>query len=425
VLVRPRFTGLWRHREFRKLWLGTTSGILGLQVSMVALPMAAVLTLEAGPAETGFLRALETAPAILLGLLAGVWVDRQRRRPLLVAAELGRAMLLGTIPAAALLGLLRLEMLYVLAVLLGTLAILAEVAHPAFLTALVRREEFVEAHGSFAISAALAGALGPGLGGALVQAATAPVALGANALCFLAAALCFGLIRAREPEPTLSDNRRGIAAEVGEGLRAVWDNPLLRPIAAYMASYFLTTNMVLAVLVVYATRELGFQPALFGAILAASGPGALAGGIGVARLTQRLGAGPVLSGGALLCGLAALLIPLATGPQPVAAALLATAEFLVAIGTVLISVNQLSLRQAITAHHLQGRLNATFRSTNLGGAMLGALLGGALGETIGLRMTMLVGAVGLLAASLWLLLSPARTLRKLPPPVQEPASVLA
>jgi predicted MFS family arabinose efflux permease len=417
----PLSAGLWRQRDFLKLWVAATGSNLGLHVGMVVLPLTAVLTLGAGAAEMGLLRALGTAPALMFGLFAGAWVDRRQRRPIMVVAEFGRAIVLCAVPVAAVLGLLRMELLYLVAVLGGTLAIVSDVAYMAFLPALVGRGRLVEANSKLFIGWSLAEMVGPSLAGALVQAITAPVALLASALARLLAAVTFGLIRVVEPDFAPHSARRPLLTEVREGLVAVWGHPMLRPIAAYLVCFVLAANVQFAVYVLYLTREVDLEPALLGAVLAAAGPGSLLGGLVSARLTRQWGPGRVIAGGVLLSGLAALLIPSAGGPQLLMVALLASAQFLLAFGMVIMSVNQMSLRQGLTAHRLQGRMNATFRSINLGAAMLGALTGGILGEYVGLRLTMVVGALGILLASLWLLLSPVRTLRELPAPVPEPA----
>jgi MFS family permease len=393
--VRALSGGLWRHPDFLKLWAGQTVSLLGSQVTALALPLTAVLTLEAGPIQMGLLGVAGSAPFLLIGLLAGVWVDRLRRRPILIGADVGRALLLGSIPVAALLGLLRIEQLYLVAFLVGILTVFFDVAYQAFLPALVPRARLVEGNSKLEASRSIAQIAGPGLGGGLVQLVTAPVTLVADALSFLGSALFLALIRAPETAPT-SEARASVWREIGEGLRVVLGNRLLRAIAGCTGTWNLFSNVMFAVLVLYATRELGIEPAV-------------------------LGPGRTIVGAALFGSATSLLIPLAQGPAAVVVALLTVAHFLMGL-SVVYNITQVSLRQAIIPDRLQGRMNATMRFLVWGTLPMGSLIGGVLGETIGLRPTLVVGALGSLLASVWLLFSPLRHLRDHPVPATDPTA---
>ncbi|HET8628701.1 MAG TPA: MFS transporter [Thermomicrobiales bacterium] len=416
-----RFAGLWRHPDFLKLWAGQTVSAFGDQVSLLALPFAAVLALHAGAAQMGFLAAAGRAPVLLVGLFAGVWADRLRRRPLLIGADLGRALLLGSIPAVALLGRLTLPYLYAVAFLVGALAVVFSVAYQAYLPMLVARAELAEGNSKLTATRSIAQIAGPGLAGALVQLLTAPVAILADAASFLVSALSLSAIR--KPEPRLRAVREAGSTwgEIGEGLRLVWRNPVLRAAAGSGGTYNCCNAMILALYVLYLARGLALSPALIGVILAALGPGSLLGALVAVRAARRFGQGPTLVGGIAVAGGANLLVPLAGGPLVVVAPVLVAAAFVNGFGQPLYNINQVSLRQAITPDRLQGRMNATMTVVVGGAAPLGALLGGALGAAIGLRPALALGACGTLLSCLWIACSPVLTLREQPEPAEAAA----
>ncbi|MCA1644920.1 MAG: MFS transporter [Chloroflexi bacterium] len=413
-LTRDTFGGLWRHSEFMKLWGGQTISQVGSQVTLLALPLTAVLVLHATPGQMGLLYAAETAPFLVVALAAGVWVDRLRRRPILIGGDLSRALLLAWLPIGALLGVLRIEQLYVVAVLVGLCTVFFDVAYQSFVPVLVGREHLVEGNSKLEVSRSAAQIVGPGLGGLLVQTITAPVAIIVDALSFLISGLVLILIKTPEPAPGIS--RRGVRAEIGEGLSIVLGNSLLRSIAGCTGTSNVFGSALQAVLVLYATRDLGLPPALLGVALGAGSLGALLAALLSSRIADRIGLGTSIVGGISLGGVASLLIALASGPPSVAAAVLGLAQALFGFGGVLYNINQVSLRQAITPDRLLGRMNATMRFIVWGTMPIGALLGGSLGEAIGLRGTLAVVAAGALVTPLWVLLSPVRKLREQPTP---------
>jgi MFS family permease len=424
--MRPRFTGLWRHPEFQKLWAGQTLSSLGSQITGFALPLTAILLLGATPGQMGLLAALQYAPFLLVTLVAGAWVDRLPRLRILVAADLGRALLLGSIPAAALFGMLGLEHLYAAAVLTGVLTVCFNVADQAFLPTLLRREELIEGNSKLAASRAVAQVAGPGLGGWLLQMLTAPIAIALDAASFLASAFCLGLIRARHTEDSGPCNgRTGLRGEIAEGLRLVLSHPLLRPIAGAGATHACFTYVMLALVQLYALSELDLTPAVLGGVLAVGGLGVLPGAALARSVALRLGVGTTLAGATLLDAFAILLMALAGGPLAPPAVLLAAGLFAHGLAIPLFDVNQVSLRQALTPERLQGRMNATMKFLIMGAAPLGAFTGGLLAEQIGLRPTLLVAAVGAALASFWVLFSSLRALREPPERVQEPAPAVA
>jgi MFS family permease len=412
--VRRRLTGLWRHADFMKLWVGQTISRVGSQTSVLALPLTAVLVLEATPAQMGVLEAAGALPSLLFGLLAGAWVDRRRRRSILITADVGRAVLLLFIPVAAVLSVLRVSHLYIIAFLVSALGVLFGVAYGPFLLSLIGRERLVEGNSKLALGRSAAEILGPGLAGGLVQLVTAPIAIAADALSYLVSALFLGLIRAPEPVPRPVEQQRSIWREAIEGVRLVVGHPLLRPLAGCVGMVSLFNSVLETVVILYLTRELGIGPGLLGLIFASGSVGFVVGALLPERAAQRFGLGPAIIGGLLIAALGDLLVPLAGGPVVVVVVILIVAEFFFGLGLTIYEVGQASLRQAVTPDHLQGRMNATMQVVALGTVPLGGLLGGALGEIIGLRMTLIVAALGEMLALAWLLFSPLRSLGQQP-----------
>ena len=407
-----RLTGLWRHADFMKLWAGQTVSLLGSGITMLALPMTAVLVLEATPAQMGILEAIGALPPLLLGLFAGAWADRHRRRPILIAADVGRAVVIGLIPVATLLNLLGIEHLYLVSFLASTLGLFFGVAYGPFILSLIGRERLVEGNSKLAMGRSAAEIAGPGLAGGLVQLITAPMAIALDALSFLASGLFLGLIGTPELAPAPAEGRQNIWREMGQGLGLVAGHPLLRSIAGCFATVSLFNSALEAVLLLYLTRELGIKAGLVGLIFAVGNVGFLAGALLPERAARRLGLGPAIIAGLLTAALSDLLVPLAAGPTVLLIGILLVAQFFFGLGLTVFSVGQVSVRQAATPDHLQGRMNATIGFVAAGLMPIGGLLGGGLGETISLRPALLLAALGEVFSVAWLLLSPLRSLRE-------------
>jgi MFS family permease len=408
---RPR--GLWRSPDFVKLWVSQTVSLTGSQVSLLALPLVAV-ALGAGALQMGWLAAAQTLPTLLFGLPAGTWIDRLPRRPVLVATDLGQGLVLAAIPVAALLGVLRLELLYPLAFVVSSLAVLAEVAHPAYLPSLVGRERLVEGNSKMALGGQVARIAGPTAAGALVQAATAPLAILADAASFLVSAVLVGTIRAREAAPGRPAARQRLWQEIGEGLAVVLRHPVLRTLTGAWGLYFLFFFLFYSLYVLYATRELGLAPATLGVIVSVASVGGVLGALMTERVTARFGVGPTMAGALLVATAGMLLFPLAGGPTALTVAVLIAAQGLIRTTDQLFYINYLSTSQALTPDGLRGRVQASVRVFTAGTAPIGALVGGFLGEAFGLRATALVAGLGVLVAFAWLALSPIRSIRALP-----------
>lgn len=417
--TRFQLTGLWRHGDFLKLWSGETISQLGSQVTLLALPLTAVLILHATAGEMGILTAAETAPFLLIGLFSGVVVDRMRRRPILIATDLGRFGLLLCVPLLDLVHQLRIEYLYAIAFLSGILTVFFEIAYQSYLPTLVGREQLVEGNSKLEVSRSGAQIAGPGLAGVLVSLVTAPLAIFADALSFLASALFLGWIHTVEPSPVRHGPERSIWADIGEGLRVVLGNPLLRSIAGCTGTSNLFGSITSAILVLYATRDLGIGAGLLGLIFMAGNVGFLLGALLSGRIPQWIGLGPTITYSVLVGGAGWLLVPLAGGPRWAVVLMLIGAQFIGGFGSPVYNVNQVSLRQTITPDRVQGRMNASMRFIVWGTLPIGSLIGGALGGAIGLRPTLWVAAVGGLLAFLWVQLSPVVKLKEQPAPAEE------
>jgi predicted MFS family arabinose efflux permease len=288
------------------------------------------------------------------------------------------------------------------------------VAYGAFLASLVSRDQLVEANSKLEVSRSIAEIVGPGLEGGLVQLLTAPIAIFADAVSFLLSGVLLGLIRTHEPNPLPAEQQQNIWHEIREGLRLVTDSQLLSPLAGCIGTLSLFNSALETVFTLYVARELKIAPGLLGLIFASGSIGFLVGALLPGQVTRRLGLGPTIIAGALLAALSDLLTPLASGSIVIITLLLTIAQFLFGFGLTIYNVSQVSLRQTVTPEHLQGRMNATFHVLTLGVVPLGGVLGGILGELVGLRMTLIVAALGEALAVTWLLFSPLRSLRQQP-----------
>jgi MFS family permease len=404
------FKGLWLHPNFRKLWTGSTISLFGSQVTFVALPFVAALTLHATAVQIGLLAMAETLPTLLGGLFIGVWVDRLRRRPILIGTDIGRALLLGSIPVTALLGLLRIEYLIIVAFLLGTLTLIFEVTYTAFLPSLVASEQLVEANSKIEVSNTLSQIAGPALVGALIQALTAPIAIIVDALSFLCSAGYISAIQVQET-PRLSEEQQSFWQDLVEGLQIVVGNSSLRTIAACGATLNGFGGIKQALLVLYFAHVLGWGAAFYGLLYAIASVSGLFGALFNSRILRRLGTGPTLLLAALGIGVGWLLIPAAGSHSILTAPLIILGALLFGISNTLFNVTENSLVQQITPQRLLGRVNACMNVIGSGTLPLGALFGGFLGTFLGLRSALLIAGCGLSLGFVWILLSPLRKMR--------------
>jgi MFS family permease len=398
-----------RHQDFRRLWIGETVSQFGSQVSMLAVPLIAVLTLRAGAFQVGVLSAVGYAPFLVFGLLAGAWVDRARRRPVLIAGNLLRATVLAVVPVAAALGVLNLAVLYVVQFAVGLGTLFFDVAYQSYLPALIGREHLVEGNGRMEASRSTAHALGPGIAGYLVQALSAPVAVLADAASFVWSTAWISAIRRREPPVPVTPQPRALTREVGEGLRLVAGHPVLRALGLYSACATLFLSAEQAIEVVFLVRTVRLPAAGIGLLFSAASVGAVLGAFAAGPLGRRFGEARTIVGAALAGMAFMLLVPL-TGPGP-RLALFAAGTGICSCGVVVFNIVAVAFRQRLCPDQLLGRMNATMRFLSWGMAPVGGLVGGAAGTAIGPRATLWCSGAGGLLAALWLLRSPLSRVR--------------
>ncbi len=403
--------GLWRHADFLRLWGAQTISQFGTQVSILAIPLVAIVALEATPFEVAALGAVEMLPFLLIALPAGVWVDRLPRKPILVLGDLGRALALSTIPLAYAFDALSIWQLYVVGFAVGICTVFFDVAYQSYLPALVRRDELVDGNSKLEISRSAAQLGGPGAGGLLVAAIGAPYAVLTDAISFAWSGLLIGRIR-RHEEVRAPAEHPSMRRELVEGVRYIVRDPRWRAIAAYVAVVNFFFSIAFSIFLVYAVRELDWSAVLIGAVFALGNVGALAGALVAGRVSARLGIGRTLVLSGVLSGLPVLLIPLA--PRDFAVPFVLASNILVGFGIILYNVNAISLMQALTPERLLGRMNASRRWIVWGTIPLGNVVGGVLAETIGLRETIFVGALGASCCFVFLLARPLRTIERLP-----------
>jgi MFS family permease len=407
-------------RDFRLLWSGETISQFGTQVSYLALPLVAVKVLHASTFAVGLLTTAMFAAFLLIGLPAGAWVDRMRRRPVLVAADVGRALAMGSVPVAALLGHLTMAQLYAVAFVAGILTVFFDVAYQSYLPALVGREELVAGNALLETSRSAAQVAGPGAGGALVQLLTAPYAIVLDAVSFLFSAASITGIGAIEPPVEKPEGGPSLRREIGEGLRFVFGHPILRALAGSVATFNLFSASFDAIVIVFLARDLRLSAGVIGVLFTIGSVGSLLGALLTRRVSDWLGSARSI----WLVSVATypfwLLLPLTDrGPR---LALFAFGSLVAFAGTVVFNVNAVAFRQTICPPRLLGRMNASMRFVVWGTLPLGGLLGGWLGSLIGTRGTMWVTGVGIVLSAPWLVLSPLRRMRDLPTgPEPDPA----
>jgi MFS family permease len=403
-----------RWGDFGRLWAALSVSLMGTEITALALPLLAALTLGASALEMGILAAAGQVPFLLFSLPAGAWVDRLPRRPVLIATDVASSLLLVSVPLAVPFGGPNFPHLVVVAFGVGTMAVVSEVAHYAYVPSLVGRERLTESNSRLQVSYSAAAAAGPGLAGALVQLLSAPVAVLADAVSFLISAALLRSIRRPEPPPVRSDAGLPMRRSIADGMRKLLGHPLLRAIIVASVPITFFTSGFLALYVLYATRDLGLAPATIGLIFAAGGVGAISGAMLARRAADRFGVGPAIIGGWVLAAAGALLVPLAAGPTVVVVVILALSKAFEGVTDTVANIHQWSLRQVVTPDRLAGRVTAGHRFAVYGAGAAGALVGGALGTALGLRPALFVCAVGALLSPLLAVFSPLRQLREQP-----------
>ncbi len=412
-----RALGLLQEADYRRLWVGETVSQFGSQVSLLAIPYIATVLLLATPFEVALLGALQFLPFLLFTLPAGAWVDRLRRRPILISGDLVRVVALGTIPLTWAFGVLTIWQLYLVSFVAGIATVFFDVAYQSYLPALVEHDQLVEGNSKLQASEASAAVVGPGFGGALIGLVGAPLAIIADALSYLASAFFVSRIARPEPHPEAARLAAGLAREplrrqVAEGLRFVLGNPYLRAIAGATSSSNLGSTMIFAIMPVYLYRELGLTAATVGLIFGIGALGSLGGALVANQVAARVGLGRTIIGSMALGGPAMLLLPLAPHDAPIA--WLVASVALMGFASVVYNINQVSYRQAICPTAIQGRMNATMRFLVWGTIPVGSIIGGLVATAVGVHDAIWIGAFGSCLPFLSVLLSPVRSLRGMP-----------
>ena len=412
LLIPPLLRGA---SDFRRLWLGQTISVFGDQVTQLGLPLVAVLTLGADASQMGLLTAVGLFPHLIFSLPAGVWLDRVRaRRRLMIAADLGRAALIASIPMAYALDSLGMPQLYVVGFLSGSLAVIFDLSWNTLFVAVTEREQYVEAMALLNGSRSLASVGGPTVGGLLVQALGAPFAMLADALSYLGSVVFLRRIESTEPpiEPEAGSNRERLLA----GLAFVIGDRIMRPTLLSVATINLFTFAGSALFILYATTTLGVSPGVLGLALGTGAVGAVIGALVASRIGRRIGLGPAYALGCLVFPVSLLLIPLAGPGMPMALilALIFGSEFGAGLGVMILDINVGAIIYARTPDRIRARAGGAFRFINYGVRPIGALLGGLLGTALGVREAILVTTLAAIGGVLFLVGSPVLQLRELP-----------
>jgi len=416
---RPR-GGLWSHPDFLKMWTAQSISELGSQVSQLAIPWLAAVGLHASPIEFSLLGVLGFLPFILFALPAGVWVDRLRRRQILIVGDASRAVLLTLIPILWATGVLRIWHLLVLQFVIGVFTVFFDVAYQSYLPALIEREHLVDGNSKLQLTVSVAQVGGPSMTGGLIAAITAPYAIVVDAASFVVSTVLMLRMKHRESPPRYDadEPRPKMWPQVREGLAWVLGNRQLRAIAGCTGTSNFFGQILFAIFILYAVRVLHLSSVQLGVVFAVGSVGSIIGALLANRLQKRLGVGPAIVGYAVVFSCAGILFPLAPRSSPILELMAGLALF--GFASVAYNITQVSLRQAITPERLQGRMNAAMRWIVWGTIPLGTLTGGAIGQAVGLRAAMWVGAIGGIPVFLWVLLSPVRSIRTMPAPVVEP-----
>jgi MFS family permease len=413
---------LLRHPDFLKLWTAETISVFGSSITQLALPLIAATTLEVSPLEFGLLTTIEFLPFILFSLPAGVWVDRLRRRPILIAGDIGRAIALISIPVAFYFDALTIWQLYVVGFSTGILTVFFDVAYQSYLPSVVERDQLVDGNSKLEITRSAAQILGPGIAGVLIGLLKAPFAMLLDAVSFAVSAVFLAWIRRPEPPVAAHDEaahgpKPSMRTEMAAGLRYVTGHRWLRSIAATTGTSNFFGNVGGAILILYLTRERGLGAEAIGFAFSVGSVGVLVAALVTNRITGRVGVGPMLV--AMAIGFSVSGLPVAFAPDEVIWYAVAASGFLAGFCGVGWNINQVSLRQAITPPRMQGRMNATMRFIVWGTMPIGAIVGGILGSTIGLQATIVVGALGGLVAFIPVTLSSVRHIVRMPDQVDD------
>lgn len=398
------------------MWMGETVEWFGGQITALALPTVAILSLNAGPFEMGLLGALNTIAYPILGLFVGVLADRWRRRPMMVWANIGQVLALGSIPLAFMFRMLSLNQLFAVALVMSVTTVFFVIAYQSYLPTLVDREDLVEGNAKLETSSSASLVFGPALGGLLIQVVGAAQSIIFDAISTLVAALAIQSIK--QPEVTTSDTKRAFFKELRAGAEVIFVNPILRTLTAASATLNLGRSMFYAVFFLFIYDQLKITPGTAGLVLGIGSTGFLIGALGAPKIVKKLGLGVTLALALFISGTGLLMVPITM--YGLAAPTLAALWMLSNVGMPLYNINQVSLRQAITSNQVQGRMNATMRTITWSTWPVGALAGGILGAILGLPLTIMIAGLITTIPALFIIGSPVVKLSKIP---SQPMSV--
>lgn len=415
----PSIPSVWRQPDFARLWAATTVSMFGSFVTRTALPFAAILVLGAGAGDVALLRAAELVASLVVGLFAGAWVDRLRRRPILIRADLGRAVLLASVPVMFLADALTLAQLVVVAFGVAILTTFFDTADRAYLPTVIGRDRLVEANATLTGSGAAAEFVGFGVGGWLVQWLTAPIAIALDAISFLASALLISRIRTVEPAPPPTADREPVLREIGDGLRLTLRDPILRPLALADAAVAGFWGVYGAVYLVFAT-EIGFSPGVIGLVAAVGGLASLAGATVAARIARSMGIGRFLVGALVLVTIGNGVFALTPGATLIGLLCLLTQQLLSDSAMTAFDVVAVSIRQSTVEDRYLGRVVASFHVLAMAAMLIGTIAGAIVAEVMGLRAALVLGAVGGLVGLIVLGTSRVRSLQQMPDGLRAP-----
>ncbi|MET4099672.1 MFS family permease [Agrococcus sp. UYP10] len=404
---------LWRDGNFLTLWSGQALAQLGSQVAELAIPVLAVLLLGASELEVGFLNAAGVAAFLVVGLPAGAWIDRLRKRRVMIWADAVRAVALGVVPLLWWAGLLEMWHLYAVALVVGVATVFFDVSYQSIIPSLVRPGQIAEANGKLQATYELANIGGPAVGGWLVGLVAAPFAILATVGTYVASFVALLLTRDHE-EPRAADDRGPILQEIGEGLRWVFGNRLLRRIVTTTAVFNLSSTLSFTLLPIFLLRELGLTPAAMGVIFSLGAIGGFAGAVATPHIVRRIGEARAIPVSAIAFSVVACLLPLAAAFPSVAFPLLVAQGFVASFTVLLYNITQVTFRQRITPSRLLGRMNASIRFCVWGVMPIAALAAGVLGTWLGVVPTMWIGAVGQVVSAFFVVIGPFWALRELP-----------
>jgi MFS family permease len=422
----PLGSALWHNQAFVRVWAAASISIFGSLITRIALPLVAILTLSAGPIEVAVLRGVDLGAMFLVGLVAGAWVDRLRRRPVLIWADLGRAALLGSIPVAFVLGGLGFPQLLIVSGLAAVLTVFFDTADNAYLPSVVERDQLVEANSALTASGSVAEVAGFGLSGILVAALSGPIAILVDAVTYVVSAVILLTIRRAEPPPPKPEDREPVLDEIRHGLRRVRHDPVLLALAKAQMVTSAVWGVYGTIWFLFFIEELQLGVAILGVVAAVGGVASFIGAVLAQRSTRRFGVGTIAIWAMLVAALGNILVPLAPAGFPlVALACLVAAQLIADSAQTMFDVVDISVRQSRVADRELGRVGATIGVMSVAVQLAATIGAGLLAEVIGLRPTIMIAALAALVGPVILYRSPVRLLRDLPTmDDREPAEVV-